>query len=231
MNKLINLTLIFAVIGLLAACGGGVEGEKAETGKAETAKPTAKGETYTVSAADSKINWVGSKKFIGDKHAGFIPFKEGTLTLADGCITGGNFVWDMNQITVTDLKGDKKGWLESHLKGTGKEEQKDDFFNVAKFPTASFIVTGCEKLEGDAKATHNIKGNLTLKGISKSVAFKANIKADGNTISAEAPQFVIDRTEWGIAYGSSNETTVADDMKNKIISNDMGISISLKASK
>lgn len=229
-QTILKTALLVAILGTFAACGGGVEGEKAKTGDANATKPAATGESYTVSAADSKIDWVGSKKFVGDKHTGYIPLKEGKLTVNNGNISGGTFIWDMNQITVTDLEGDYKGYLEGHLKGSA-EGKEDDFFNVAKFPTAKFDITSVAPISGDAAVTHLIKGNLTLKGIAKSIEFKANVKSDANTIKAETPQFVIDRTEWGIVYGASDEASVADEMKDKIVSKDIGIQITLSASK
>ncbi len=230
MKTLFKSTLFVAIISLFVACGGGVEGEKATTGDAASTKPAAKGVSYKVSTADSKVEWVGSKKFVGDKHTGFIPVKEGEVMVSNGAITGGKFVIDMNGITSTDLKGDYKGYLEAHLKGTA-EGKEVDFFDVTKFPTAAFEITGVKALAGDATANHTITGNLTLKDVTKSISFKANVKADGDKIMATTPQFVIDRTEWGITYGASDEASVADDMKDKVISKEMGVKITLSASK
>lgn len=220
MKALLKLTPLALLAVFFIACGSGVKGDKAKATAAETAKekPLAT-ETYAL-AGNSKVEWVGSKKFIGDKHNGHVPIKGGTFDVAEGEIVGGNFTMDMAKITNADLEGEWKTKLEGHLKSP-------DFFDAAKFPLAQFTITNIEKLTGGAGATHKVKGNLTMKNITKSIEFNANVKAEGDAIKATTSQFVIDRTQWGIEYGSSDEKSVADDLKDKIISNDIGIKMSL----
>lgn len=218
--KLIQLSLFSILTLLLFACGGGIEGKKAKTEEAEAVKPAEIAtETYAL-ARNSKVEWVGSKKFVGDKHRGTVPVKSGIFEVSEGEIVSGNFELDMNNISNTDLDGEWQGKLVGHLKSP-------DFFDTGKFPTAEFTITNVEKLKGANDATHKIKGNLTLKNITKSIEFNATVKTAGDGITATTSQFVIDRTQWGIEYGSSDETSVADDLKDKIISNDIGIKMSL----
>src|SRR5688572_13910179 len=83
--------------------------------------------TYVIDPASSQVKWKGYKPT--GEHNGTVPISAGTVTVADGNITGGTVEIDMRGITVNDLEGDSKVKLESHLKGTdpGKEQ---DFFNV-----------------------------------------------------------------------------------------------------
>lgn len=218
--KSLQLSLLSIMAILLIACGGGVEGKKAKTKEAEAVKPAEIAtETYAL-ARNSKIEWVGSKKFVGDKHNGTVPVKSGIFEVAEDGIVGGNFILDMSNITNSDLEGEWQGKLLGHLKSP-------DFFDTAKFPTAEFTITNVEKLSGVSGATHKIKGNLTLKNTTKSIEFNADVKTAGDGITATTPQFVIDRTQWGVEYGSTDKTSVADDLKDKIISNDIGIKMSL----
>lgn len=215
-----SMLALFAVA--IFSCGGGVQGDKAKTGDAEKVKTTPVAtETYMV-GGNSTLTWTGSKRFVGGKHTGTLPMKSGRLEVADGQIVGGSFLLNMAGIANTDLEGEGKGQLEGHLKSA-------DFFDVAKHPNAKFEITGTEPITGVADATHKVKGNLTLKGVSKNIEFNAKVVIDGDGVSATTPQFVIDRTQWGIAYGSTDKDSVADDLKDKVISNDIGIQLAIQA--
>ena len=80
----------------------------------ETAPVTASG-TYTAEPT-SVIEWKGSKPT--GSHTGTIALQSGTFTVDNGKVSG-DFVIDMNSITVTD-----------------------HFFNVKTYPTGSFKLTG-----------------------------------------------------------------------------------------
>lgn len=107
--------------------------------------------SYTVDTENSKLSWKGTKPSEGEFHTGYVKFSEGKVETKDGSITSGNFVIDMNTISVTDLEEAKyKEKLENHLKGT-KEGQEDHFFNVQKFPNVTVDVVSYDE------------GNLTIK--------------------------------------------------------------------
>jgi len=222
MKTLFNVLLLAVLAVGIVACGGGVEGDKAKTGEAEkpTTTPTAT-ETYMV-GGNSSVVWTGSKRFVGGKHTGTLPIKNGRIEVADGQVVGGEMLLNIAGIVNTDLEGEGKGKLEGHLKSA-------DFFDVANHPNAKFEITGAEPLTGVAGVTHKVKGNLTLKGVSKSVEFNAKVAVAGDAVTASAPQFVIDRTQWGISYGSTDKDSVADDLKDKVISNDIGIALTIVA--
>ena len=102
----------------------------------------------------------------------------------------------MATIKNTDIPdATKAANLEGHLKNS-------DFFDVEKFPTASFAITSVADLDTD-DANCSITGNLTMKGISKSVTFPALVvaKADGS-LEAISDKFTINRTEWDIKFSS-----------------------------
>ena len=75
----------------------------------------------------------------------------------------------MNTLTSEDLKDDKENQakLDGHLKS-------GDFFEVEKFPTASFEIT---KVTPNETGDYNtlIDGNLTVKGVSKPISFNTNV--------------------------------------------------------
>jgi len=197
------------------------KGEKVEAKDAteETAVSTT-GTSFTVDTQASKVMWTGTKPT--GQHMGTIGLSNGTIAVAGGNISGGEFTIDFTSLECTDLKpGEGKEDLEGHLKA-------GDFFEVEKFPTGTFKVTSVDAVSGNADVTHNITGNLTMKGITKSVTIPTNVAMMGDKVSAQSTAFTIDRTQWGITFHSG---TIAGTAKNKIISDDVGLVITLVANK
>jgi len=219
MKFLFRTVLLFAFFASLASCKQST-GEKAIVGEANEVVAKAKNSStsYGVDLAASKVMWTGSK--ITGTHSGTISLSSGNILSDNGKITGGEFVLDMNSLTNTDMKaGDGKEDLEGHLKN-------EDFFDVPKYPTAKFVITKVTALEGDAAATHLVYGNLTMKDVTKEVGFKAKVSQSGGMINVSTPKFAINRTDWGIKYGSSS---FADIAKDKAINNDIDLAIKLSA--
>ena len=72
-----------------------------------------------------------------------------------------------------------------------------------------------------------MQGSLSIKDITKFISFPATINITENTFEGSA-DFTINRTDYGIVYGSGSFYDLA---KDKIISDDIAFSVSLKASK
>lgn len=219
MRKL-TLPLVAAALLFTASCNNTPEGDKAEAGEAIATTTPAAGADYKVDVATSKIEWVGSKP-VGDNHKGTISLKEGTLKAEQGKLTGGSFVIDMTTITPTDQDAEGNTKLKGHL-STG------DFFTVDSFPTAKFEIVSVTDGADTAKvqykeATHTVTGNLTIKGITKSITFPAHIEATDAKVTAHAV-FNIDRSQWGITYANSG-------VKDKVINNDINLTIHVEANK
>lgn len=197
---------------------------KSEAVETTDAQPVAEasGKTFNVVPAQSNVLWVGTKPT--GQHNGTFPVKEGSLTVENDMISSGTFVIDMTNLTVDDLQGDEKAKLESHLKGTGTEGQ-EDFFNVSKFPTATFALTKVTGLANDANANAIVSGNLTLMDVTKEISFKANINILDNNITVTTPPFTINRTDWGLKYSSK---TFAD-LEDKFIHDDVTLQVNLNA--
>lgn len=176
--------------------------------------------TMKIDTQASTIGWKGSKKIGNDSHHGNVAVKEGQVETNDkGEITGGNLVADMKKITCADLASDKK----SHDKLVGHLSSAD-FFDVAKYPTTTFKVTSVSKKGNDTV----IKGDLTMLGKTNPVEFPAKVTTDANGATAEG-KLKIDRTQWGLIYGSGNffkELTA-----NKIINNEIEFDLKIVAKK
>ncbi|HEX2787189.1 MAG TPA: YceI family protein [Ignavibacteria bacterium] len=186
-------TFIVLLAFIIMACGESQNANKNAAGNNDNVTLTAasnSGTQTTVDVNNSIVNWKASK--VTGKHNGTVKIKDGTIYVQNGQVTGGNFNIDMNTITVSDLTGESNQKLTGHLKS-------NDFFSVESNPTSSFVIT--EIGPGTNGATNTIKGNLTIKGITKPVQFPANIQVNNGKVTAKAT-FDIDRTEYDIKYGS-----------------------------
>lgn len=193
-----------------------VVGDAAPT--SSTAAANSSGTAYAVLPERSMVSWAGSK--LAGKHTGTLTVSEGEVFINNGKLTGGKFVIDMNSLTCTDLgEADGKADLEGHLKSA-------DFFDVASHPTANFEITKVTGLEGDVKANSLVYGNLTMKGVTKQIGFKANVFDKGNGVTVSSPDFKINRTDFGIKYGSSS---FMDVVKDKAIDDEVVLSVVLGA--
>lgn len=203
----------------LAACGSK---DTLKSGDAQAVDSTITAEkTFVVNSESTTLAWKGSK-ISGSSHNGTITVSEGSLNTAGGNLVGGKFVVDMNSIVCLDLEdADKNGRLIGHLKS-------DDFFSVEQFPTADFEITNAEKLAAadNAGNNYNITGNLTIKGITRSITFPANIQISDNATNAKA-EFTIDRSEWDVRYGSGK---FFDNLGDNMINDAIEFTLDLNAS-
>ncbi|WP_152049594.1 YceI family protein [Tautonia marina] len=166
-----------------------VEGEAAPAAAEEVA----------FDGSSSKIDFVGSK-LVGSSHdGGFKSFTGRFLLPPDGeSISSVSVTIDMNSIWSDNDK------LTGHLKN-------EDFFEVETYPESEFVSTAIVADTSNG-GTHEITGNLTLHGVTKSVSFPATVAITDEAVSLDS-EFKIDRTIWGIVYGS--EADVRDNIINK----------------
>jgi polyisoprenoid-binding protein YceI len=91
-----------------------------------------------------------------------------------------------------------------------KHLQTPDFFDVAKYPQATFVSTEI-KPGGEKGATHTVTGNLTLHGITKSITFPATIGVTPGAITVEST-FSINRKNFGINYAGAADNLIRDEV-------------------
>jgi polyisoprenoid-binding protein YceI len=210
MKKLVILAVAFSTI--FVSCK---EEKKVEV-KEEVIVIKSASDINNVDLTVSVLNWKGSKP-TGD-HYGTVALKSGGILIEDGAITAGEFVIDMNSIVNLDMKG-KKGAtnIEGHLKSA-------DFFEVAAYPTAKFVITKVEENAGKLSVT----GNLNIKDVTKSITISATLsKVDGNYIF-KSDNFNIDRADFNVKYKSKK---FFDNLKDKFVNDLVEMSFEVKASK
>jgi polyisoprenoid-binding protein YceI len=219
-KNIIKIALFSFVATALVACKDGNK-ETATTIEKEAKVATAESSDYNVNAEKSIIYWTGSKPT--GSHNGTIKIARGILMATETAIEAGKFSIDMNSITDLDLDGDKKENLEAHLKGT-VEGKEGDFFNVNEFPFANFEITS---VTGEA-SNATVSGNLTIKGQTHNIKFPAVISRKANDMHLKSDTFSIDRTKWGVNYGSK---TIFGDLGDKFINDEIELVVELYASK
>lgn len=193
--------LLAAGYGEVLVLSGGLAGWTDAGYPVERSKPAApaaaiRNGSYRLDAAASVLEWTGRN--INNRHYGRIPFIDGELVIDGGELRRGKIVLDMTGISNLDLKDDTyRQMLVSHLKS-------DDFFDVARYPTATIAIIGWKTINGTTPGTpdHVITGALTIKEVTRELSFPAIItpQEDGS-LKAQAV-IELDRTAWGINYGS-----------------------------
>lgn len=177
--------------------------------------------SLNVDAKKSQIFWTGEK--LTGKHTGTLSIKSGTIEVQDGVPVKVDVQLDMTSIVVTDIEDPgTNAKLLGHLKS-------DDFFSVASHPAGRFVATSFTPIQGakGREENYTVRGELTLKGITKPVEFTAYINAEGTSLQSNA-NFKINRTHWDIKYGSGS---FFDDLGDRAIYDDIGLVLQVSAEK
>lgn len=215
----------FILMATLAACGGATS-DKAKTEEKQEAA-VATGAAYAIDTTATTVQWRATHKGGLAPRFGTIKVTDGSLNVENGALTSGSF--DVSLVSLTTdpasvTEKDKKSTdLDGHLKSP-------DFFNVEKYPSAKFVITGVSPYDSTKEksllpgATNLISGNLTLKDSTLNITFPAQVTVGENEVTANA-KFVIDRSAWGISYKTEGSA------ENWAISKDVEIGFNLKAVK
>lgn len=194
------IVLSFVLVASLVACKGNSPAELAgDVYPVEASKGT----SYEIDTNASIIEWGASK--VTGSHNGTVNLKSGSFTADGETITGGKFVIDMTSIENKDLTGEYKGKLEGHLKDT-------DFFEVGKFPLGTFEIASVTKMENGSE----VRGNLTMKGISKGIRFPVTIETENGKPKKASGTAEINRQQWGIVYKGMPDDLINDTITLKL---------------
>lgn len=189
--------------------------KKAAIKKVAIVRPNhAKAQVFKVDNESSKLTWL-AKKATGE-HNGSVKVSDGSFTVENNTLKAGSFDIDTRTITVADLTDEgANAKLVGHLKS-------DDFFSAEKFPKANFVITSATKTTGNQ---YNVKGKLTIKGITNEVAFPATVAVTGKKLTANA-KITIDRTKYDIKFRSKN---FFENLGDKVIYDDFDLDVALVA--
>lgn len=190
-----NLCLLEGGLDAWLAAGFPVEG----SGKTTESNPHRGhwGGWRTVDPVASWMEWSGRN--LGTKHWGSVAIESGSIQFVDGAPHRGRVTVAMNTLTNSNLEGNPlREVLEAHLRS-------DDFFHTERFPQAVFEMEAIDPLPdgGPGRPNLEIRGALTLCGQREPLSFQATCDFDAKGQWIAQAHFDVDRTRWGIIYGSS----------------------------
>jgi polyisoprenoid-binding protein YceI len=190
--------VVLVALSLFSACANpAADKPKAVVGEAGSASPSAVGgEKYTIAPENSKIEFIGAK-VTGQHHGSFKKFS-GTIDYPGQP--------EKSRVSIT-IDSDS---IETDTPDLTKHLKTADFFDVAKYPQAKFESTEI-KPGGEKGATHTITGNLTMHGVTKSIAFPATITVSSGVITVET-SFAINRKDFAINYAGAADNLIRDDV-------------------
>jgi polyisoprenoid-binding protein YceI len=168
--------------------------------ESSSAKPAGT-ETLAITPENSKVEFVAAK--VTRSHQGSFKQFSGKIELVPNSIPDSRVTIDIDTASVeTDTPE-----LTAHLKTA-------DFFDVAKFPKATFVSTKIEP-SNSGGATHTVTGNLELHGVKKSVTFPATIQVTLDSVAVNA-EFAINRKDFGIVYAGKADDLIRDGVVMKL---------------
>jgi polyisoprenoid-binding protein YceI len=201
-RNLSTAAALLALAGVGGACDSATTGKptaKAAAPQATTARDSSGATTYALATAESKVGFVGAK-VTGDHEGGFKVF------------TGNAKISGTPENGSVEVEIDMGSVFSDHEKLTG-HLRAPDFFDVATHPKARFVSTSVKA--GGTGGTHTVTGNLTLRGVTKSIAFPATIGVANGKVTAKA-EFSINRHDFGVAYAGMADDLIKDQVLLKL---------------
>lgn len=205
MRLTIITTSLFSLLLLLSACSDPAANKpKASVGNAAPEKAKQGGETLQITPENSKVEFVASK--VTRSHNGAFKQFSGTIDLLNNDPSQSVVSISIDANSVTTDEPD----LSKHL-------QTPDFFDVAKYPKATFVSTKIEPVAANAKM-HTVTGNFDLHGIKKSISFPATIEVGPGSVSVNA-DFAINRKDFALNYPGKADDLIRDTVEIKLTIN------------
>jgi polyisoprenoid-binding protein YceI len=209
--KSCSLILTLSLVFLASGCKSEIDekpaaavSETSATPTDTTPAPTAAAGTTTapVIKEKSKIEFVGAK-VTRDHHGQFKAF-DGSIDYAGGQPARISFDIDLNSIETDTEK------LTGHLKSA-------DFFDVAKYPKATFVSTSVTPAPAGSPngTTHVLKGTLDMHGVRKDVEIPVVAQQSPEGVHATS-EFTINRHDWGISYKGAADDLIKDNVLIKL---------------
>lgn len=208
MKKMKSLfPVLVCAVALLASCNNKPKEETTNTSVDSTSAEA----TYSLNVDSSSfVVWKGVMLGVKE-HVGKVSFKEGSVTTKGGQLAAGTFTVDLSTIAPLDTNFNAKATKEKligHLSSA-------DFFDVANFPTASFVV---KTVNGNSAV-----GTLTVRGKSNEETLNNIVITETQGALKASGQLKFDRKKYDVKFDMP--------MKDMVISNDIELNIELTAKK
>jgi rhodanese-related sulfurtransferase/polyisoprenoid-binding protein YceI len=179
---------------------GGLEawraaGHRVESGPPLPAPPPPPHGRRALDLAECRLEWLGRNLL--NKHTGTVEITSGHLDFDRGRLTGGEITFDFRTLRCADLAGSElHDVLVRHL-------QDHDFLDAGVHPEGRLVIRRATQVDAPPGLPNlEVEADLTLRGQTHPVEFTAvaGLTPDGRPAAQAA--FDIDRTRWGILYGS-----------------------------
>lgn len=166
---------------------------------------TAAADTWKVDGAHTQVGFSVSHMMVSTVRGTFGTFDGTVETDAKGKLTGLQGTVDITSVDTADAKRDE------HLRSP-------DFFDAAQFPKMTFT-SKAVKAVGDA---YEVKGDLTIRGVTKPVTLKVEaIRGPitdpwGNVKAGTSATTTINRQDFGVSWNSTLDAggvVVGDEVK------------------
>lgn len=161
-------------------------------------------QSFNIDQAASQLTWTGYAEVGSWAPTGTLRLAKGQVTRTGSQISSATMTMDITSIQHENER------LQTHLRD-------EAFFDAAHFPTATFVL---RSLSGTTAT-----GQLTLKGVTKTVSFPVTINSDGTGLRIKG-RALIDRTQFGIRY---NSTSFFADLGDQAIKNEFALAFDVLA--
>lgn len=129
------------------------------------------------------VTWIGYAEVGGYAPSGTVQLRQARFTCDGRTPRTGRFEFDMRTLTQEQAQ------LAEHLRG-------EDFFDVAKYPTAVFVL---QQVRAGLAS-----GQLTLHGVTRPIRFPLTLEPGPKGQLHLTGTATIDRTQFGVNYNSSS---------------------------
>jgi len=151
--------------------------------------------TYTIDASHSQIGFTARHAMVTKVRGAFNEFS-GSGVLDVETPANSSLAVTIQTASIDTRNADRDGHLKSN-----------DFFAMEEFPEITFVSTDVEKSDA---TTFTVTGDLTIKGISKSVSIPFDFTGPavdpyGNTRVGFEGKTTINRKDWGVNWNAALE--------------------------
>jgi len=149
---------------------------------------------------------------VGLVEKGTVPIRSCVLKVEDGILVSGSLVVEMVGIVSTSQEGLARRELGKHLRSA-------DFFDVGRFPEATFTMTSSK---ADGRGNLKVKGKMSIKGVVKETEALMNFLSVDPVVAGATMTF--DRADFGVQFGCGS---FFDNLGDDLISDQVQIRMAL----
>lgn len=172
-------------------------------------------ELYIVDTAKSRVNWKCG-------HFGYLKFKKGTLQFVEDSLVAAKFTVDMPSVINTDIENEL---LQLTLQNVLKSIE---FFNTSVFPESYFELDRVSRIKDNI---YKFSGDFVILDIGICNDFEGTIEFKKDSLYLKTETIKIDRTGWGIFYGSANNPKPKDEEDGFVVTDTIELNAYIQAYK